>query len=299
MLRVDLDAAENDGGWALGKFAEKSWYDRTYEGDFEMRREDGTLLAKVMPGAIARDAGARMFRALVDKISKSENRGLASGGERILRLRADGSRGRTRVSTIHVHSSIIGYFDRYARIPYCRETAFLEQYPERYRSCLPAIQQADAAFAAGHPEAYARQRAIAAQTSRDFLIAGTCFTTLTLNRNFQTAGHRDAGDLPEGFGVMTYYEQGHFGGGHLVFPAYRVALRLRSFDVLLFDPHEVHCNTAIVALRKTPYKRMTCVHYYRKNMVYCGDAAEERRIAAAHDPRRAARNLRQQGKINI
>lgn len=64
-----------------------------------------------------------------------------------------------------------------------------------------------------------------------------------------------------------------------------------SFDVVLFDPHEVHGNTPIAPLGKAPYERITAVHYYRKNMIYCGTAAQELELAKGHDPRNGVRSM--------
>ena len=36
-----------------------------------------------------------------------------------------------------------------------------------------------------------------------YKIKNTCFSTITINRNFRTALHKDAGDFSEGFGNLT------------------------------------------------------------------------------------------------
>ncbi len=40
------------------------------------------------------------------------------------------------------------------------------------------------------------------------------------------------------------------------------------------DVHEWHSNTPIIGI-KGNYERISCVFYYRANMIYCGTAEEE------------------------
>lgn len=84
-------------------------------------------------------------------------------------------------------------------------------------------------------------------THPSWLIAGTAFTAVTVNRDFRTAVHKDRGDLRAGFGVLTALRAGTFSGCHLVFPAYRVAVDLRTRGVLLCNVHEWHGNSPLVA----------------------------------------------------
>lgn len=286
-----LSEAEQEA-W-MGRFPSAKDYDSalTLRTTGQLRRPDGTLLACLIKRGIQDDAGRMMYRAIHDKIQGTNNRGTASGQRHVAGVKADGTRSSTNRTPKAVRSSVIGYYDRYPRIPYCRRTAFNESHPERFAACVPAIQQADAALRTHAPDRWRAQRDMADQTHPDFLIQGTTFTTVTVNKNFRTAGHRDAGDLPQGFGVMTYYRSGKFEGGHLVFPAYRAAIALDTYDVLLFDAHEVHCNTAVRPYNDD-WERITCVHYYRKNMYYCGSAAQELEIARSHVPGQGPRALR-------
>ena len=89
------------------------------------------------------------------------------------------------------------------------------------------------------------------------------FTTVTVNINFQTACHQDAGDLAEGFGVMTCTRAGEYTGGYLVLPQYRVAVDYGTTDVLFADVHLWHGNTAMKRVGNSLFNRITCVHYYR------------------------------------
>lgn len=99
-------------------------------------------------------------------------------------------------------------------------------------SVLPLIHAVDDVFREELPKRYEAQRAIVEQTSPDWIIKGTNFTTVTVNENWQTAVHKDKGDSSEGFGVMSVIEAGEYSGGYLVFPKYRIAVDMRTRDVV-------------------------------------------------------------------
>ena len=52
----------------------------------------------------------------------------------------------------------------------------------------------------------------------DFKIHDTVFTTVTVNKNFRTAAHYDAGDLKEGFGNLAVLQTGEYSGAYTVIP---------------------------------------------------------------------------------
>ena len=91
-----------------------------------------------------------------------------------------------------------------------------------------------------------RQRDAANCIDPRFTICGSVFSTLTVNHNWRTAAHRDAGDLNAGFSSIAAFT-GHDGtgwkGGELILPEYRVAINLRAGDLLLVNAHEcIHAN---------------------------------------------------------
>ncbi len=86
--------------------------------------------------------------------------------------------------------------------------------------------------------------------------------------------HVDAGDLVEGFSMISAIRTGHYEGCLLVFPAFRCAVDLRTSDVVLFDSHEFHANTPMT--KQSPdAERCSVVFYYRTRMVECLSAHEE------------------------
>jgi hypothetical protein len=114
------------------------------------------------------------------------------------------------------------------------------------------------------------------RTSPDWIIADTAFTTVTVNRwdarhDARTRVHRDDGDLPEGFGVISILNSGRYTGGELIFLKYRVAVDMREGDVLLCDVHEFHGN-APMKETEPGWERIACILYYRENMRGCRPA---------------------------
>ena len=126
------------------------------------------------------------------------------------------------------------------------------------------------------PERYEAQKAFARRTDAAWKIDDTAFTTITVNKNWRTACHQDAGDLEAGFGMMCAYSSKNYQGGLTVIPQYRIAFDLRTTDVVAFDVHKWHGNTPFQRAPGTgPMERISCVFYYRKRMTDCGTLKQE------------------------
>ena len=138
-------------------------------------------------------------------------------------------------------SGIAGYFDRYPRIPYGRPTSYVEKYPDEFAKCYPYIQKLNAVFKRELPARWKQQRAAADKIDPRFTIDDTVYTTLTVNHNWRTAAHRDAGDLNTGFSnicAFTGPEGKGWKGGEFILPEYRIAIRLDPRDRLLVNNHD-------------------------------------------------------------
>ena len=169
-----------------------------------------------------------------------------------------------------VFSGIAGYFDRYPRIPYGRPTSFTEKFPKQFEKGFPFLQHLARGFEQLLPERYAKQMAACDKLDSKFIVPGTPFTTVTVNKTFRTAAHRDAGDLNEGFSNLTVVSNnGRYTGGYLVFPEYRCAVNIRPGDLLLVNNHEgIHGNTEMVA--EEGAERISFVCYFREKMLELG-----------------------------
>ncbi len=144
-----------------------------------------------------------------------------------------------------------------------RECKFNMDNPEKYKNVLPFIKQIDDYYRQYIPHNYKLQRKKAEQTP--FKIAGTSFTTVTTNVNFQTAVHTDKGDDPEGFGNLTVIEHGNYQGGETCFPQYGIGVNVRTGDLLFMNVHQAHGNLPL-KLETNDAKRLSVVCYLRKNI---------------------------------
>jgi hypothetical protein len=200
-----------------------------------------------------------------------------------------------------VASNPIGFFEagkNFADLP-CRLTHFTRTNFEKYNDGLPFLQKIDHLFWSLVPDSYVKQMG-RANLKPHLKIPNTCFSTVTVNRNFRTALHRDAGDFKEGFGNLTVIEQGRYHGGYTVFPQYGVAINLRSNDFVAMDVHQWHANTPLYETEEDKtyndtiisdfkdnpkvgtaglyhkYTRISFVCYLREKMARCPDTIDPR-----------------------
>lgn len=176
-----------------------------------------------------------------------------------------------------VNSGIAGFFDRYPRIPYGRATSYTEKNRELYEKCYPFMRKLSNEFKRLLPNRYAVQEDYANKIDPRFRVAGkdTPFTTITVNKNFRTAAHRDAGDLHEGFSNLTVVAKDkEWRGGYLVLPEFRVAVNIRPGDLLLINNHAgIHGNTELFPPEGKPIEemeRISLVCYFREKMLELG-----------------------------
>lgn len=170
-----------------------------------------------------------------------------------------------------VFSGVAGYYDRYPRIPYGRPTAYTKDNYDDFAKGFPFLRSLDKGFKDLMPWRWGNQRAAADKLDPRFLVADTVFTTITVNKTFRTAAHRDAGDLNTGLSnLLVLSNNGNYTGGYLVFPEYRIAVNVRPGDLLLVNNHEIiHGNTPIV-LGDDDAERISLVCYFREGMLDLG-----------------------------
>ena len=175
-----------------------------------------------------------------------------------------------------VNSGIAGWFDRYPRIPYGRATAYTQNHFDKFQMAFPFLQTLDKGFRELLPWRWGNQRAVADKVDPAFLVPGTVFTTVTVNKTFRTAAHFDAGDYADGLSnLLVLSNNGNYSGGYLVFPEYRIAVNVRPGDLLLVNNHEVmHGNTPIV-LNDEEAERISLVCYFREKMLELGSKEYE------------------------
>ena len=175
-----------------------------------------------------------------------------------------------------VNSGIAGWFDRYPRIPYGRATAYTQHSYDKFKMSFPFLQTLDRGFAELLPVRHAAQREAADKIDPAFLVPETVFTTITVNKTFRTAAHRDAGDFTNGLSnLLVLSNNGNYSGGYLILPEVRVAVNVRPGDLLLVNNHEyIHGNTPIV-LEHASAERISLVCYLREKMLELGSKEYE------------------------
>jgi hypothetical protein len=165
-----------------------------------------------------------------------------------------------------------------------------------YNHGLPFIRAIDKCFATLVPDRHALQEKAAKQKPL-LHITDTAFSSVTINRNFRTALHKDAGDFKEGYGNLSVIERGEYHGGYTLFPQYRIGFNVRTGDFLAMDVHEWHANTELYetegdkkANKLIPrihkddletgtlgsdkiFSRVSFVCYLREKLRKCNDAA--------------------------
>ena len=177
-----------------------------------------------------------------------------------------------------VDSGIAGWFDRYPRIPYGRPTAYTFYNLEKFKKAYPFLESLSKSFSTLLPLRYTIQKLHIDKLDPSFYVPNSVFTTITVNKNFRTAAHRDAGDLHTGFSNLTVIAKDiDYAGGYLVCPEYCAAINIRPGDLLLINNHEaIHGNTPII--RKdgaSDMERISVVCYFREKMAELGCRAYE------------------------
>lgn len=175
-----------------------------------------------------------------------------------------------------VNSGVAGSMGRYPRIPYARLTSYTRDYPELFAKSFPYLNDLNSFFKQLLPERWKLQRDAADKIDSRFLVSDTVFSTITVNKTFRTAAHRDAGDFGPGFSNLGVISAGKsYKGGYLVLPEYRVAINIRPGDLLLIDNHScIHGNTPIEPEHEgdNPNSIIRCsvVAYLREDLLEAG-----------------------------
>ena len=206
--------------------------------DTIVKNEKGEILLVFLKNVIPQNIALEAYKSFRKATYLSNNRGQAAGplppelkmgdkidgltvgkiqGNRFYPLKKDGTLSNSPKAKA-VYSSIVGYADRYSRIPYCRTTEFTRKYFDEYKKTLPYVKYIGDLFKKYIPERYHAQKEAWEKTHEDFKIPQTPFTTITVNKNFRTACHYDAGDLKAGFGNLGVLQAGDYTGAYTILP---------------------------------------------------------------------------------
>lgn len=176
----------------------------------------------------------------------------------------NGKESKMRVNN-QVASQPIGYYESTKSLGVdlpCRLTHYTREHLQRFKNGFPYIIAVDRSYKELNPEKHKIQLERASQ-NRDFQIEDTAFSTFTINRNFQTGVHQDAGDF--GFGNLSVLERGRYRGGYFVLPQYGIGIDLREGDHLCVDVHQFHANTHIYETQSDKEYNESLEDIYRDN----------------------------------
>jgi hypothetical protein len=183
-----------------------------------------------------------------------------------------------------VRSGVGGFMDRYPRIPFCRETGWTASNHQLYEGAIPLFEAAAKVYEENLPVRFAGQMEAMNKLGPDWQIGKTPYTTLTINRDFRTAAHRDVGDLceswethenPRGFSNLLVLDNGKdYDGFYLCFPEFRVAADIRAGDMIMMNAHRIHSNSPAFNYEEG-FERMSVVMYFRESMLECGSKKYE------------------------
>ena len=192
-----------------------------------------------------------------------------------------------------VASVPLGYFDKLKGplgkdLP-CRLTSYTKTNLDNFKEGLPFIQEISYNYRDIRPDEYTNQFN-RGYLQPDYMIDNTAFSTITLNRNFRTALHKDAGDYG-GIACLSVLEQGKYRGGLFMIPRYGLGINLREGDLLIADVHNWHCNSEIFTTKEDDiynnnmasdfnhlnkelygeekYSRISFVCYLREKLIEC------------------------------
>jgi hypothetical protein len=273
-----------NGDYLMGSFLDENSFDELIDYDCDVYDISGVLLAKFRKKILSKEKLINCVENTRSSIVKMDNRGIASGRVELSKtmnragshvtenfklqpITKDGKLSKYKVGNC-VLNGLIGYMDRTVMMPYCRKTAFTKNEFEKFEKAIPFIKEVNEKFKELIPDKWKIQNEYAKATDKNYIIKGTCFTTVTINKDFQTAVHKDAGDLKKGFGNLTSYKTEGLKGGYFVLPEWKIAFDLCSTDLLLVDVHQWHGNTKIEKESEED-ERISFVMYYREKTIKC------------------------------
>ena len=250
-------------------------------------------------GAFSPELCEGAYKGLRGAARPSKNRGVAGGkvdpsrfGRDVAKIIpvGDGTRARYITKdglvsdTVEANTTmggIAGYYPPTARNPYARPTAYTRDNWDLFEESWPYLKEMTKLFSEINPIRYSNQKSfVEANDLQEWVIPGTLFSTITVNKNFQTACHQDAGDLKQGFENFGVLESGpdDYVGGYTVFPKFRLAFDCRHGDFAAMDvAHHWHGNCPIepAVEGKENFERISLVCYIREDLAGVGSKVEE------------------------
>ena len=252
---------EDECNLLKGNYLDDNSYDVLITEDTDAFRPDGSILFKFRKKIFDEDESELAFLAFKNLARPSRGRGASAGPidpesvywkkREIVKIQKGGwsttylTKGKESKMKVQneVASNAMGYWSEtkgLGKTLPCRLTHFSRAEFLKYEDGKSVVQKISNSYKILHPDWYEKQMNQSKMNDR-MRIGDTPFSTVTVNRNFRTAVHQDAGDF--GFGNLSVFEYGKYHGGYFVFPKYRIAIDMRQGAHLCADVHEFHGNT--------------------------------------------------------
>lgn len=267
-----------------GKYLDDNSYDTLVTEDTDCFRPDGSILFKFRKHLLDKNECELGFLAFKGLAKSTRGRGASAGqidpnsvywkkrkiveiasGGWSANYEVNGKKSKMKVQN-EVASNAIGFWSETNNLGLnypCRQTHYTRQEFLKVEDGQFVLQKISSSYKNLHPDWYEKQMKQASINPK-MKIADTPFSTITINRNFRTAVHKDAGDF--GFGNLSVLEYGHYHGGYFVLPKYRIAIDMRAGDHLCVDVHEYHGNTELYETDEDKIKNDSLPDIFKDNL---------------------------------
>lgn len=251
-----------------------SHFDEVLTESAQVVDHEGKIVFTFLKRALSPDSVRRAWNGIEDWWPMTNQRHEAQG-QKPTYIYKDGKKTNLKSGKrSYACSGVAGYFDRFPTCPACRPCAFNADAPEKFEMLFPLTQEVQALHKEHDPAGWLEYEKFKATCHPDWMVAGTPYTSLTVNKNFQTFPHKDGFNL-QATCPMTIIRKGKYRGGTLVFPEWRIAVDIDTTDLILFmNSQQWHGNTKITKLNADAI-RCSIIWYCRKGMTNCLGADEE------------------------
>jgi len=235
----------------------------------EIEKWDSFVRKKSTPPEVKAEAIAKRNAAklgwfdywLVNVWDKAEDRRVAAkdGKKRYVTSQPRGNK---------AFSAVLGTIDRSGRMPFGRLTKpTLERYDE-FKGQVPLFKEIDGLLKTTMPKTWKVLSKRFKQVKDDaYNLFGTCFTSITMNWNFQVAYHYDGNNAKDAAAALTVMEKGTYEGGEFVFPQLRLAFNLRHGDFLGGDNQGLMHGMMPFVNCSDDYESVWFVFYQRDSII--------------------------------
>lgn len=190
-----------------------------------------------------------------------------------------------RTGGLKSESNIFGYRPRNAvrmGLNICAATGMSRDYPHIHSALVDGAEAFGLWLNEVNPSVCKKQKNYLSKNILPEYRISDCFTSGIINRNNPLQYHKDQGNVPDSWSVMSVFKHS-IEGGYLILPCYGVAVELKHNSIIAFSGESVvHGVSPIKTLSKTS-RRYSIVWYTQEMLKNCLPCKEE--IARARQMR--------------